>query len=185
LTLFRPATGQVRAMGVTNSPNVVLHPWLQKELLHLLADLPEKPIEDSAPLTPAHWATWLGHVPHLPLPPLRLILIWDNLAGHLSTSMVMWLFAHGVMPLYTPLSGSWLNMAESVQRILCTRALNGQHPKSAAQIITWLEDTVAGWNAAPTPFVWDGKRRERRLRVRQRRLGGSAAILADHQLIAA
>ena len=31
----------------------------------------------------------------------------------LSTSIVTWLFAHGVMPLYTPLSGSWLNMAES------------------------------------------------------------------------
>ena len=88
-------------------------------------------------------------------------------------------------PLYTPLSGSWLNMAESVQRIVCGRALNGQHPQTAAEIITWLEDTVAGWNAAPTPFVWDGKRRERRLRAKQRRLGGSAAILADHQLIAA
>ena len=186
LTLFRPATGQVRAKGVTNSPNVVLHPWLQKELMHILADLPEMPIETSELPTPTHWATWLGHVPHLPLPPLRLILIWDNLAGHLSTSMVMWLFAHGVMPLYTPLSGSWLNMAESVQRILCSRALNGQHPQSAAQIITWLEDTVAGWNAAPTPFVWDGKRRQRRLRAKQRcRLGGSAAIPADYQLIAA
>ena len=76
-------------------------------------------------------------------------------------------------------------MAESVQRILCGRALNGQHPKSAAEIIAWLEDTVAGWNAAPTPFVWDGKRRERRIRAKQRRLGGSAAALPNHQLIAA
>jgi DDE superfamily endonuclease len=186
LTLFRPATGEVRAKGVTNAPNVVLHPWLQTELLHILADLPDTPTEHSELPTPAQWPTWLGHVPHLPLPPLRLILIWDNLAGHLSTSMVTWLFAHGVMPLYTPLSGSWLNMAESVQRILRTRALNGQHPKSAAEIITWLEDTVAGWNAAPTPFVWDGKRRQRRLRAKQRRrLGGSAAILADYQLIPA
>ena len=99
--------------------------------------------------------------------------------------MVIWLFAHGVMPLYTPLSGSWLNMAESVQRILCGRALNGHHPKSAAEIIIWLEDTVAGWNAAPTPFVWDGKRHERRIRAKQRRLGGSAATLAHLQPIAA
>ena len=181
MTLFRPATGHVRAKGVTNAPNVVLHPWLQKELLQVLADLPDAPTAD---LEPAQWATWLGHVPHLPLPPLRLILIWDNLAGHLSTSIVTWLFRHGVMPLYTPLSGSWLNMAESVQRILCGRALNGQHPQSATEIITWLEDTVAGWNAAPTPFVWDGKRRERRIRAKQRRLGGSAALL-QHQLIAA
>jgi hypothetical protein len=110
--------------------------------------------------------------------------VWDNLAGHLSTSIVIWLFAHGVMPLYTPLSGSWLNMAESVQRIICGRALNGQHPKTAAEVIAWLEDTVAGWNAAPTGFVWDGTRRERRIRAKRRRLGGSAAVL-NHQLIAA
>jgi hypothetical protein len=182
LTLFRPATGQVRAKGVTNAPNLVLHPWLKAELLQILADLPESTRRESDPQ--AQWETWLGHLPHLPLPPLRLILVWDNLAGHLSTSMVIWLFAHGVMPLYTPLSGSWLNMAESVQRIICGRALNGQHPKTAAEIISWLEDTVAGWNAAPTGFVWDGKRRERRIRAKQRRLGGSAAV-PNHQLIAA
>jgi hypothetical protein len=111
-----------------------------------------------------------------------LILVWDNLAGHLSTSIVTWLFAHGVMPLYTPLSGSWLNMAESVQRIVCGRALNGQHPQTVAQLITWLEDTVAGWNDNPTPFVWAGKRRERRLRAKQRHLGGSAAFLQHHSI---
>ena len=184
LTLFRPATGEVRAKGVPRAPNAVLHPWLQHELLHVLEELPEVSV-DGADLPPgAQWATWLGHVPLLPLPPLRLILVWDNLAGHLSASIVTWLFAHGVMPLYTPLSGSWLNMAESVQRIICGRALNGQHPQSVAQLITWFEDTVAGWNANPTPFVWDGKRRERRHRAKQRHLGGSAASL-QHQSIAA
>ena len=166
------------------APNAVLHPWLQHELLKVLADLPEAPAQDAQPASPAQWTTWLGEVLHGPLPPLRLILVWDNLAGHVSTSIVTWLFAHGVMPLYTPLSGSWLNMAESVQRIICGRALNGQHPQTAADVITWLEDTVIGWNAAPTPFVWHGKRQERRIRAKQRRLGGSAA-LANHQLIAA
>ena len=53
------------------------------------------------------------------------------------------------------------------------------------QLIEWLEATVAGLNQAPTPFVWDGKRRERRVRARQRRLGGSGAALADPQLFAA
>ena len=184
LTLFRPATGEVRGKGVTNAPNVVLHPWLQAEVTQVLAALPAPPPAAERPPA-AQWATWLGHEPHAPLPPLRLILIWDNLAGHRSWSIMQWLFRHGVMPLYTPLSGSWLNMAESVQRILVSRALAGQHPQSAAEVIAWLEDTVAGWNQAPTPFVWDGKRRERRLRARQRRLGGSAAALADRQLIAA
>jgi transposase len=37
----------------------------------------------------------------------------------------LWLCAHGIMPLYTPLGGSWLNMAESIQRILKRRALEG------------------------------------------------------------
>jgi transposase len=115
----------------------------------------------------ARWETWLGHPPREPLPPLRLILIWDNLAGHLSWSIVRWLFQHGVMPLYTPLSGSWLNMAESLQRIIARRALAGQHPQSPQEIIEWLEDTLDGWNRAPTPFLWDGKRRERRRRARQ------------------
>jgi DDE superfamily endonuclease len=184
LTLFRPATGEVRAKGVSSAPNAVLHPWLKHELLQVLAELPAAPTDDTEGPAPAQWATWLGHVPHLPLPPLRLILVWDNLAGHLSTEIVTWLFVHGVMPLYTPLSGSWLNMAESVQRIICGRALRGQHPKTAKELIAWLEDTVAGWNAHPTPFVWNGKRKERRIHARQRRLGGSAA-LADRVLIAA
>ena len=96
-----------------------------------------------------------------------------------------WLFQHGVMPLYTPLGGSWLNMAESLQRIVVTRALAGQHPQTAEEVITWLEDTVAGWNAAPTPFVWHGKRHDRRVRSRQRHLGGSPATLADPQLFVA
>jgi hypothetical protein len=185
LTLFRPATGEVRAKGVTNAPNAVLHPWLQDELTQVLATLPPvtSPEDERPPL--ARWATWLGHEPTEPLPPLRLLLIWDNLAGHLSWSIVRWLLHHGIMPLYTPLSGSWLNMAESVQRILVRRALDGQHPQSQDDLITWLDDTVAGWNAHPTPFVWHGKRYERRQRARLRRLGGSPATQAYPQSNAA
>jgi hypothetical protein len=170
---------------VTSAPNAVLHPWLQGELDQVLAALPVVTISEQERPVLAQWATWLGHTPREPLPPLRLILVWDNLAGHLSWSIVRWLFQHGVLPLNTPLSGSWLNMAESIQRILVRRALAGQHPERTEQIIAWLEDTVAGWNAAPTPFVWGGKRQERRQRARQRRLGGSAAIMAHRELIAA
>ena len=81
---------------------------------------------------------------------------------------------HGVLLLYTPLGGSWLNLAESIQRILVRRALSGQHPQSADEIKEWLSATVRGWNADPTPFHWGGKRWERRERFRARhRLGGS------------
>src|SRR5829696_7565237 len=183
LTLFRPATGEVRAKGVTNAPNAVLHPWLRAELTQVLATLPPAtaPEDDRPPL--ARWATWLGHEPTEPLPPLRLLLIWDNLAGHLSWSIVRWLLRHGIMPLYTPIGGSWLNMAESVQRIIVRRALDGQQPQPQHDLITWLDDTVAGWNATPTPFVWHGKRFERRQRARQRRLDRSPASQAQSQPI--
>jgi transposase len=185
LTLFRPATGAVRAKGVTNAPNAVLHPWLQEELTASLASLPEMTTPEEERSEAARWETWLGRPPRQPLPPLRLILIWDNLAGHLSPSIVRWLFQHGILPLYTPLAGSWLNLAEAVQRILVRRALAGQHPQSADELIGWLEDTVAAWNEEPTPFVWGGKRRERRIRARQRRLGGSPAVPVDPHPIAA
>ncbi len=107
-----------------------------------------------------------------------MLLVWDNLAGHHSAALVCWLCAHGILPLSTPLGGSWLNMAESVQRILARRALDGQHPQTATQIMAWLAATVRGWNAAPTPFVWGAPRQQRRWRARQRRhaLGGSGAV---------
>jgi hypothetical protein len=185
LTRFRPATGLVRAKGVTSTPDTVLHPWLQSELTAVLAGLP--PVTTPAAERPAAapWATGLGHPPPEPLPPRRLILIWDNRAGQRSGAIVRWLFQQGVLPRYTPPSGSWLNMAEALQRIVVGRALAGQHAHSTAELIGWLEDTGAGWDAAPTPFVWDGKRRKRRVRARQRRLGGSAARLAHPQAIAA
>lgn len=180
LTLFRPMTGELRAKGVLSAPNAVLHPWLKEELTEILAELENKqpteclPPEEERPLY-ARWETWLAHPPYTPMPPLRVVLVLDNLAGHRSHDLVEWFFEHGIMPLYTPLGGSWLNMAESVQRIIVRRALSGQHPRTAQEVIDWLEQTVAGWNADPTPFVWDGKRRKRRARARLRRLGGSGA----------
>lgn len=178
LTLFRPATGEVRARGVESAPNVVLHPWLQAEIEQILAAL-----EPSAP--GAAWEEWRGYQQNRVLPPLRMILIWDNLAGHKSTEIVEWLLDHGVVPLYTPLSGSWLNMAESVQRILVRRALEGQHPQDAQEVIRWLDETVAGWNRHRIPFTWNGKRRARRRRARLRRLGGSGAAIPNGYSIAA
>jgi hypothetical protein len=169
LTLFRPATGAVRAKGVTTATNAVLHPWLKAELEQVLATLPAVTLPEGERPPLARWQTWLGRFRYGPMPPLRLILVWDNLAGHLTPELVLWLYHHGVLPLYTPLSGSWLNMAESLQRIVVRRALDGQHPQTPAQIIAWLEETVVGWNAQPTPFTWQGKRYERRQRARQRR----------------
>jgi len=185
LTLFRPATGEVRAIGVTHAPNAVLHPWLRGELTAILQTLPDaSPQVASACFIPDWWERRQSLTDRYDDPPLRLILIWDNLAGHKSVDLVCWLCAQGILPLYTPLSGSWLNMAESVQRIIVRRALDGQHPQSSAETIGWLEETVAGWNAEPTPFVWEGKRWERRHRARHRLLGGSAATLQCQSIAA-
>jgi hypothetical protein len=185
LTLFRPATGRLWVQGVPRCPNAVLHPWLKANVTALLADLPDpEPVTDPQ-ATRACWTRWQAGLQvriTLPvdLPPLRLLLVWDNLAGHHTPELVLWLFAHGVMVLFTPLSGSWLNMAESIQRILLRRALAGQHPQTPEQIIAWLEATARAWNADPTPFTWGGKRAARRVRARQRRhaLGGSGACSA-------
>jgi len=184
LTLFHPADGRVRLGGVTSCPNAVLHPWLKRELTDILAAMPASP----APATPgdpavrAAWERWQAGLTIKPtllseLPPLRMLLVLDNLAGHKTPELVCWLLAHGIMPLYTPVGGSWLNMAESLQRILKRRALDGQHPRDTDQIIAWFEAAARHWDAAPTPFVWGGKRAERRRRQRERRhrLGGSGA----------
>ncbi len=99
LSLFRPASGEYRALGVQQTTNALFHPWLKRELAAVLAALSARP----AATRPEHaWAFWLGYEPRTPLPPLQLILIGDNLAGQYTPDVVVWLFAHGIPPLYTP-----------------------------------------------------------------------------------
>jgi hypothetical protein len=181
LTLFHPADGRVRLQGVTACPNAVLHPWLMRELADILAAMPEPPAEPAAGWR-ATWERWQVGLTIKPtllseLPPLRMLLVLDNLAGHKTPAFVCWLFENGIMPLDTPVGGSWLNMAESLQRILKRRALDGQHPGDTGQVIAWFEAAARHWDAAPTPFRWGGKRAERRRRQRERRhrVGGSGA----------
>jgi hypothetical protein len=188
LTLFHPADGHVRLEGVTSCPNPVLHGWLEQELAAVLAAMPTPPAMTTAPAgqTRKDWERWQEGLSIKPtlleeLPPLRMLLVLDNLAGHKTAEFVCWLFAHGIMPLYTPVGGSWLNMAESIRRILKRRALDGQHPTEVGQIMAWFKSVAEHWNAAPTPFVWGGKRaaRRRRQRERRHRLGGSGACTRE------
>jgi hypothetical protein len=131
LTLFHPADGRVRLDGLTACPNAVLHPWLKRELAEILAAMPAPAPETAGGWRPA-WERWqegLSIKPTLPEepPPLRMLLVLDNLAGYKTPELVCWLFDHGIMPLYTPVGGSWLNMAESPPRILKRRAAPGRH----------------------------------------------------------
>jgi len=182
LTLLHPASGKVRVKGVLSCTNAVLHPWLKEELTAILKTLPEPAILLSPEENRAVWESWRQGLKTrvsllADLPPLRLLLIWDNLAGHKTPALLCWMFSQGILPLQTPLGGSWLNMAESIQRIIVRRALDGQHPTTPWQIIDWLEAVAHHWNAHPTPFEWGGKRSVRRKRARERRhaLGGSGA----------
>ena len=183
LTLFHPASGRVRLQPTPRCTNAILQPWLRDRLSEILTEAPASaPARDPA-VTRAAWAVWQAGLTRpftLPdvLPPLRLLLVWDNLAGHKTPDLVLWLCAQGVMPLYTPVGGSWLNMAESIERVLKRRALDGQHPHSPEEIGSWFEQTARAWNEQPTPFVWNGKRRQRRRQSggdQTYRLGGSGA----------
>ena len=158
LTLFNPATGKVRLKGVTHSTNAILHPWFKEQLSEILKAMPDMPQIDpqiNQEIRTA-WQKGLSRRITFPqvLPSLRMLLVWDNLKGHHTPEMVLWLFAHGVMPLFTPV-GWWLNMAESIQRILVRRGLVGQNPESPKQIIAWMEAVAHGWNQDPTPFEWE------------------------------
>lgn len=182
LTLFHPNTGRVRVKGVLQTTNAILHPWLKDELSAILAELPEPERLDPEE-NRQRWARWqegltITRLPLPdPLPPLRMLLILDNLQGHRTPELVCWLMEHGVMPLYTPVAGSWLNMAESIQNILKERIFGGEYAQSPEQIIDWIEATSHGWNRNPTPFEWNGKRKLRRdrARLRRHRLRGSGA----------
>lgn len=183
LTLFHPRSGELRARGVKRCTNEVLHGWLKEELAQVVATLPP-PAALSAEENRELWRSWQaglqGKITLRADPvPLRMLLVMDNLAGHKTPEMVLWLFDHGIMPLYTPLSGSWLNMCESAQRIIKRRALACQHLETADEIIYRLEATVKGWNRAPTPFEWGGRRAARRKRSRECRhsLGASGACV--------
>ena len=115
------------------------------------------------------------------LPPLRLLLVWDNLAGHKTPDLVLWLCAHGVM-LARHARGRQLarHRPRSIERVLERRALDGQHPHSPDEIGCWSEQTARAWNEQPTPFVWNGKRRQRRRRSGAIKPIGSAALEPAH-----
>ncbi len=130
---------------------MVLHPWLLEQLNAVLEEFPPVGAVLDSIANQAQWERWQkGLSEKFTLleesPPLRMLLIWDNLAGHKTPAMACWLMHQGIMPLYTPLGGRWLNMGESAQRILTRCALTGEHPCSSGEIIAWLKTTARAWN---------------------------------------
>jgi hypothetical protein len=100
LTLFHPATGGVRARGVRRATNEVLHPWLKEEFTAILETLPPPREAPGAEQNRAEWKSWqegLSVRITLPkeLPPPRMLVVWDNLVGHVNAELLLWMFARG------------------------------------------------------------------------------------------
>jgi hypothetical protein len=75
---------------------LVLNPWLKRELAAILAGVPE-PNAVAETVSRRSWERWQDGLPIKPtllsvLPPLRMILVLDNLAGHKIPAFVCWLF---------------------------------------------------------------------------------------------
>src|SRR4051812_12275624 len=70
LTLFHPASGQVRLYPAARGTNAVLHPWLRERLSAILAELPVPQASLDPAVTRAAWAVWqAGLTRPFPLPP--------------------------------------------------------------------------------------------------------------------
>ena len=105
--LFR-SSGHAQVQGVSSTANAVLHPWMKQELSAILEALPPTPPVEDATANRRQWQRWQAglrkplELPEI-LPALRLLLVLDNLAGHLSRVLVSWMLTVGILPLYTPL----------------------------------------------------------------------------------
>src|SRR3954452_22891420 len=58
LTLFHPASGQVRLQPAARGTNAVLHPWLRERLSEILAALPVPKASLDPAAARAAWAVW-------------------------------------------------------------------------------------------------------------------------------
>src|SRR3954469_18388190 len=70
LTLFRPATGEVRVQPATRGTNAVLHGWLKQTLAAIVAALPAGAGPSDPAATRALWEAWQqGLTVRFTLPP--------------------------------------------------------------------------------------------------------------------
>ena len=87
LTLFHPKTGRVVGKGVKKYSNAVLHPWLKEQLDEITKNLLAESKNESDEERRQSWTRWQEGLKGpftLPkeLPPLKMVMILDNLAGH-------------------------------------------------------------------------------------------------------
>ena len=172
----------MRLAGALSCAHEVLRGWLKQQLSAIFSLLPVLITGGAWASLPGAWDVWQAHLTQKPLlpqglPPLRRWLVMDHRAGDKTPEFVGWLFCHGSRPLYTPLGGSGLNSAQSIQPILKRRALSGPQPNTPDEILAWSLAAAAHCNRDTTPLSGGGERwlGRQRQRERRHRLGGSGA----------
>lgn len=115
----------MRAEAVQQSNNAILHPWLKRERTAILKQCPPAP--EVIPIG-RRWQDWDIYPAADQLdrffPPVRMLLIWDNLAGQKSHSIVQWCPEQCILLLSTP-----LQVPGSTWRSQCKGSSNGERCK--------------------------------------------------------
>ena len=153
LTLFHPASGQVRLQPAPRCTNAVLHPWLRERLSAILTALPVPQASLDSTVTRAAWTVWQAGLampftlPHT-LPPLRLLLVWDNLAGHKTPDLVLWLCEHGVMP-FKLNQDRRHHIPRQQHKVTNWPAYEAGLRQRGSLTVWFTDEAIAAWAAAP------------------------------------
>jgi transposase len=88
-------------------------------------------------------------------PRTKLHLVVDNYATHKHPSVQAWLARNPrITLLFTPTSGSWLNMVEIFFGIITRQAIRRGTFTSVKDLIAAIGNFIDGWNDRCKPFQW-------------------------------
>jgi len=116
------------------------------------------------------WLKFLQQLDRETPPTCDLHLILDHYATHQHPKVKAWLAKHPRFHLhFTPTSASWLNMVERFFRDLTGKRLRRGVFHRVPHLITALEDYLAHYHKAPTPFVWTAEAKDILMKVQRAR----------------
>lgn len=108
--------------------------------------------------THVEWLKFLRLI-HRQTPADRQVhLIVDNYATHKHPKVQRWLARHKRFHVhFTPTSASWLNMVERFFRDLTEHRLRRSAFRSVPELVSAIDNYIAGHNQQPKPFIWTAK----------------------------
>lgn len=95
-----------------------------------------------------------------------MLLVWDNLTGHDTVDVILWLVAHGIMPLFTPLGGSYLNIVE-IEIAIITRECLRRRAGDKATLERQVAALEAERNEQRRTITWSFTTYDARQKVRR------------------